>query len=49
MADLNHLNYVPLVTTYNGTGMTGGDSLNTDLNIWYEVWPWSNKVEFCVD
>jgi Amt family ammonium transporter len=34
--DLNHLDYVPFVATYNGTGMTGGDSANTDLNIWYE-------------
>ncbi|CAK7229298.1 ammonium transporter Amt1 [Sporothrix bragantina] len=23
--------------TYNGTGMTGGDSLTEDLNIWYEA------------
>lgn len=29
-------NYVPLVA-YNGTTATGGDSLNDDLNIFYEV------------
>jgi hypothetical protein len=28
--------FVPLVA-YNGTGMTGGDSLNGDLNIFYNV------------
>ena len=35
-ADLDHLNYAPLVT-FNGTGMTGGDSLTENLNIYYEV------------
>ncbi|KAL7272585.1 ammonium transporter Amt1 [Rhizina undulata] len=34
--DLNHLNYVPLVTVYNGTNANGGDSLSEDLNIWYQ-------------
>jgi hypothetical protein len=26
-----------MVSAYNGTGMTGGDSLTEDLNIWYDV------------
>lgn len=29
--------YVVRISTYNGTGPTGGDSLTQDLNIWYEV------------
>lgn len=29
--------YVVRVSSYNGTGPTGGDSLTEDLNIWYEV------------
>lgn len=34
--DLSALNYTILVP-YNGTGMTGGDSLTEDLNIFYNV------------
>ncbi|KAB5551205.1 ammonium transporter [Coniochaeta sp. 2T2.1] len=33
--DLDALNYIVKVP-YNGTGADGGDSLTTDLNIWYE-------------
>lgn len=29
--------YVIRISTYNGTGPTGGDSLTQNLNIWYEV------------
>ncbi len=37
--DLNALNYT-IKVPYNGTDMTGGDSLNADLNIFYDVsWP----------
>lgn len=28
-----------MVEAYNGTGMTGGDSLAEDLNVYYEVGP----------
>ena len=34
--DLEALNYT-IKVPYNGTGMTGGDSLNADLNIFYDV------------
>ena len=34
--DLTALDYVPLIQ-YNGTIMTGGDSLVQDLNVFYEV------------
>ncbi|OTB08797.1 hypothetical protein M426DRAFT_18867 [Hypoxylon sp. CI-4A] len=33
--DLDTLNYI-IKAAYNGSGPTGGDSLNDDLNIWYE-------------
>ena len=35
-ADLADLNYTILVP-YNGTEATGGDSLTSDLNIFYQV------------
>jgi len=34
--DLDHLNYTVKVP-YNGTGATGGNPLEDNLNIWYEV------------
>jgi Amt family ammonium transporter len=34
--DLDALNYTVKVP-YNGTIMTGGDSLNADLNVFYDV------------
>lgn len=34
--DLDALNYT-IKVPYNGTGMTGGDSLTSDLNIFYDV------------
>jgi Amt family ammonium transporter len=34
--DENGLPYVPLVP-FNGTGAAGGDSLTTNLNMWYQV------------
>jgi len=34
--DLDALNYT-IKVPYNGTDMTGGDSLNSDLNIFYDV------------
>lgn len=34
--DTSTTNYVPLVP-YNGSGPTGGNSLNDNLNIYYEV------------
>jgi Amt family ammonium transporter len=34
--DLDALNYT-IKVPYNGTTMTGGDSLNADLNIFYDV------------
>jgi hypothetical protein len=34
--DLDALNYT-IKVPYNGTSMTGGDSLNADLNIFYDV------------
>jgi hypothetical protein len=34
--DLDRLNYVVKVP-YNGTGATGGNPLEQNLNIWYEV------------
>lgn len=34
--DLSGLDYIVKVP-YNGTGMTGGDPLTEDLNIWYEA------------
>lgn len=35
-ADLSALNYTVL-TPYNGSTMTGGDSLVANLNVFYEV------------
>jgi hypothetical protein len=34
--DLDALNYT-IKVPYNGTSMTGGDSLHADLNIFYDV------------
>jgi Amt family ammonium transporter len=34
--DQSGLPYVPLAP-YNGTGAAGGDSLTTNLNMWYQV------------
>lgn len=34
--DLDALNYT-IKVPYNGTTMTGGDSLHADLNIFYDV------------
>ena len=34
--DLDALNYT-IKVPYNGTSMTGGDSLHADLNVFYDV------------
>ncbi len=43
--DLDKLNYT-IKVQYNGTIPTGGDSLNADLNIFYDVSPRSFGPSF---
>ena len=44
--DLDALNYT-IKVPYNGSVMTGGDSLNADLNIFYDVSHWSARSKSC--
>ena len=48
--DLDALNYT-IKVPYNGSIMTGGDSLNADLNIFYDVSlsPRSQLAPSCTD